>query len=251
MALTVNSLPAAAGMGFAREGWKLFRRQPLGLPAMTVVYLTLRYLPALLIPYLGLALAALLAPFAVVGMMTVCRDVAQGRVPLPGAFVKPFKDEGARRGLVTLGLIHMALSVVAGVFIALFMPDLDPELDWSEIAQQIPIWLVVATFVIEVLILMLMWFAPLFIAWHREPAAKAMFFSFVAVRRNGGAFALLLAVLMLLSFAAAQMVGLIALLVPSSQLVGLVLAPLALLVIAFVQCAAYASYEAVVSKAST
>jgi hypothetical protein len=251
MALIVNTLPAAAGMGFARDGWKLFKRQPLGLPAMTVVYLTLRYLPALLIPYLGLALAALLAPFAVVGMMSICREVAQGRVPLPGAFARPFKDEGARRGLFNLGLIHMGLSVITGLFIAFFMPDLDPDLPWSEMAQRIPVWLVLATFVIEVLILMLMWFAPLFVAWHREPAAKAMFFSFMAVRRNGSAFALLLAVLMLVSFAAAQVAGLISLLLPSAQLVGLVLAPLILLVVAFVQCAAYASYDAVVSKAST
>jgi hypothetical protein len=249
MALIVNTLPAAAGVGFVREGWQLFKRQPLGLPAMTVIYLALRYLPLVLIPYLGLALSAVLAPFAVVGMMNVCRDVAQGRVPLPPAFAKPFGDAGARRGLINLALIHMVISVVLGVLIAFAMPDLRGEdLSLEELARATPPWLIGVTFLLELLVLMLMWFAPLFVAWHGEPAVKALFFSLVAVWRNRAAFALLAAALLLVIFVVAQLAGVVVALL-SSAVAGLLIAPLGLLLLAFVQCAAYASYAAVVARA--
>ncbi len=249
MALIVNTLPAAAGVGFVRDGWKLFKRQPLGLPAMTVIYLTLRFLPLLLIPYLGLAISTLLAPFAVVGMMNVCRDVAQGRAPLPGAFGRAFADAPWRRELLRLGLIHMGISVAAGLLIALAMPRVEgTDPSWHELLMAIPGWLIVFALAIELVVLMLMWFSPLFVAWHGEPAVKGLFFSLVAVWRNRGAFLLLGAALLLVVFAVSQLGALVVLALPSAELAGLVLAPLALLLLAFIQCAAYASYEAVVAQ---
>ena len=39
--MLIHSLPAAAGLIWVREGWRLVRRQPLGLSSMVVVYVTM------------------------------------------------------------------------------------------------------------------------------------------------------------------------------------------------------------------
>jgi hypothetical protein len=245
--MQINRLPAGDGIAWLRTGWLLLRRQPLGLPAMTVIYLLLRYLPMVLIPVLGLGIATFLAPFAIVGMMGACRDAAAGRAPPPLVFAAAFKDAEARRTLVNLGLFHMTASLVIALAVAAFMPDFgDQPPGLEEIVQALPAWLLLTALAAEFVLLMLMWFAPLFAAWHRQPATKALFFSFFALANNRGAFAVFALALVLLLFVAAQVAGVLITLAPSRQVAALLVAPLALFLMTLVQCAAYQSYVSVV-----
>lgn len=244
--MQVNKLSAAHGIDWLRQGWRLFKRQPLGLPAMTVVYLFLRYGP-LLVPLIGVAIAAFLAPFAVVGMMTACREAAAGRPPMPAVFTRAFGDRAAQPALVRLGLFHMAVSVAVALFTAVLMPDVGNEAPtMRELVASIPVWLFAVVFVVEVVMLMLMWFAPLFAAWHGQPAGKSLFFSFAAVARNKGAFVLFGVTVMLIAVLAIQLIAALFAALSAGGAAGLAIAPFALVLIAIVQCAAYASYTAIV-----
>jgi hypothetical protein len=248
--MQVNTLSAAQGIDWLRQGWTLFKRQPLGLPAMTVVYLFLRYAP-LLVPLIGVAIAGFLAPFAVVGMMTACREAAAGRSPMPAAFARAFSDRAGQRALVRLGLFHMGVSVGVALFTAAFMPDFGDKVPtMPELIDSIPVWLLAVVFLAEVLMLMLMWFAPLFASWHGQPAGKALFFSFAAVARNKWAFLLFGATVMLIAVLAIQLLATLLAALSAREAAGLLIAPFVLVVIAIVQCAAYASYTAIVRSAA-
>jgi hypothetical protein len=244
--MQINELPASDGLRWLREGWRLLKRQPLGLPAMSVIYLFIRYGPMLLIPLVGLGLAAFLAPFAVVGMMAVCRETAASRTPQPAAFAAAFRAGPARPALVRIGLFHMAASLAVALFVAAFAPRLDDSnATLEQLVRALPAWLVLATLAAELVVLMLMWFAPLFAAWHRQPAGKSLFFSFFAVWRNRGAFAVFAVVLSLAMFVALQFIGMFVSAFASRELAVLLIAPLVLALVALVQAAAYVSYTAV------
>lgn len=244
--MQINELPASDGLRWLREGWALLKRQPLALPAMAVIYLLIRYGPILLIPVAGLGLAAFLTPFAAVGMMAVCRDAAASRAPQPAAFAAPFRDAPGRPALVRIGLFHMAASLAVALFVAAFAPRMsDPNATLEQLVRALPAWLVLAALVAELLVLMLMWFAPLFAAWHRQPAGKSLFFSFFAVWRNRGAFTVFAVVLSLALFVALQFIGLFISSFASRELAVLLVAPLVLFLVALVQAAAYVSYTAV------
>ena len=111
--MQIYSLPASYGAAWLRDGWRLLKRQPLGLPAMVVLYLFMLLLPATL-PYVGVALSGVLGPFATVGLMGACRDVSAGRAPMPTVFAAPFQDAARRQLLFRLGVINAAMLQIAG-----------------------------------------------------------------------------------------------------------------------------------------
>ena len=92
---------------------------------------------------------------------------------------------------------------------------------------------------------LLMWYAPMLVAWHGLPPGKAMFFSVVAVWRNRGAFAVYglawLAIWMLVSIALAIVTTLIGV----GNIAAIVAAPLAILLLTCMYCSVYPTYATV------
>jgi hypothetical protein len=96
-------------------------------------------------------------------------------------------------------------------------------------------------------ILMLTWFAPLLVAWHRLPVAKARFFSFFACWRNRWPFLVLAAALFALSFGVIFIVTqLLQAFGASPQLASMLFAPVALVLVSIGYATQYPIYRSLI-----
>jgi hypothetical protein len=94
----------------------------------------------------------------------------------------------------------------------------------------------------------LMWFAPVLAGWHTVPPAKAMFGSLVACWRNLGAMLIFGAAAAAFTMGASVVaVMLLTSLVTSRELLSMLVAPLALVLMTIVQASLYPMYVAVFS----
>lgn len=242
--MQINTAPASAGLAWLREGMRLFVRQPIGMPAMVVVYLMMLLAPALL-PIIGIAISGVLAPFAAVGLLTACRDVAAGRMPTPMAFAQPFRPSPARLQMLRLGIINAILLLVVATLAALLTPEL-PSGEAPQSLQDVPLNALLVQLLLYMPVMALMWFAPVLAGWHGIAPAKAMFGSVVACWRNMGAmlvFGLAAGALTLGVSVAAVM--LLTSLISSRELVSILMAPLALILMTVVQASLYPMYRSV------
>jgi len=242
--MQINSLPAGAGVAWLREGLRLFARQPIGLPAMVVVYLMMLIAPALL-PVVGIAISGVLAPFASVGLLTACRDVAEGRMPTPLAFAHPFRASAARVQLLRLGIVNAILLLVVATLAAL-VPAEPAGTDVPASLQDLPLTALLVQLGLYLPVMALMWFAPVLAGWHAIAPAKAMFGSVVACWRNMGSmliFGVAATVLTLGVSVVAAM--LLTSLTSSRELLSILMAPLALVLMTIVQGSLYPMYRAV------
>ncbi|GAB4478779.1 MAG: BPSS1780 family membrane protein [Burkholderiaceae bacterium] len=245
--MQIRTVSAATGAVWLRDGWRLFRRQPLGLPAMVVVYLMMLFLPALL-PFVGIAISGVLAPFATVGLMAACREVALGRAPNPAVFAQPFQESNPNRiKLFRLGVINASLVLLLATLLALVGDDLHaPPADAQATLADVPWEMLLLQLLVYLPVLVLMWFAPLLAGWHGLGPAKAMFGSVVACGRNVGAllvYGLVASAATLI--ASTVIVGVAAMLVSSRELLSLLLAPFALVMMTIVQASFYPMYRSI------
>ena len=242
--MQINILPAGAGFTWLREGMRLFGRQPIGLPAMVVLYLMMLIAPALL-PIVGIAISGVLAPFASVGLLGACRDAAEGRMPTPLAFAQPFRPTPLRLQMLRLGIINAILLLIVATLAALLVPEL-PAGEAPQSLQDVPLPSLLAQLLLYMPVMALMWFAPVLTGWHGIAPAKAMFGSVVACWRNMGpmlVFGTAAGVLTVgLSVAA---VMLLTTLITSREVLSVVMAPLALVLMTIVQASLYPMYRAV------
>lgn len=242
--MQINILPAGAGLSWLREGMRLFGRQPIGLPAMVVLYLMMLIVPALL-PVVGIAISGVLAPFASVGLLGACRDVAEGRMPTPLAFAQPFRPTPARLQMLRLGIINAILLLVVATLAMLFSPE-PPGGEAPQSLQEIPLQSLLVQLLLYLPVMALMWFAPVLTGWHDIAPAKAMFGSVVACWRNVGAMMMFgLAAGVLTIGASVVAVMLLTSLISSQQVLSIVMAPLALVLMTIVQASLYPMYRSV------
>lgn len=242
--MQINILPAGAGLSWLREGMRLFGRQPIGLPAMVVLYLMMLIVPALL-PVIGIAISGVLAPFASVGLLGACRDVAEGRMPTPLAFAQPFRPTPARLQMLRLGIINAILLLVVATLAMLFSTE-PPGGEAPQSLQEIPLQSLLVQLLLYLPVMALMWFAPVLTGWHGISPAKAMFGSVVACWRNVGAMTVFgLAAGVLTIGASVVAVMLLTSLISSQQVLSIVMAPLALVLMTIVQASLYPMYRSV------
>lgn len=242
--MQINILPAGAGFTWLREGLRLFGRQPIGLPAMVVLYLMMLVAPALL-PIVGIAISGVLAPFASVGLLGACRDAAEGRMPTPLAFSQPFRPTPARLQMLRLGIINAILLLIVATLAALLVPEL-PDGEAPQSLQDVPLPSLLTQLLLYLPVMALMWFAPVLTGWHGIAPAKAMFGSVVACWRNVGPmliFGTAAGVLTVGVSVAAVM--LLTTLITSREVLSVVMAPLALVLMTIVQASLYPMYRSV------
>jgi hypothetical protein len=244
--MQINILPAGAGLTWLREGMRLFGRQPIGLPAMVVIYLMMLIAPALL-PIIGVAISGVLAPFASVGLLTACRDVAQGRMPTPIAFAAPFRPTPARAQLLQLGIVNAILLLVVATLATVMVPETAGS-ESPQSLEDLPLASMLTQLLLYLPVMALMWFAPVLAGWHTVPPAKAMFGSLVACWRNLGAMLIFGAAAAAFTMGVSVVaVMLLTSLVTSRELLSMLVAPLALVLMTIVQASLYPMYVAVFS----
>jgi uncharacterized membrane protein len=260
--MLVRALPAAAGLEWLRDGVRLFRAQPLGLPAMMVVYLvTAVGLPnAIPNSALALGLYGLLSPLAFVGWMNACSDAAEGRAPMITVYARFWRDPAGRNALLALCAVGGVLMIVFGTLADLAAPIQSPrataasesgsestsEPGSAATLQALPLSAMLTQLLIIAPVGIAMWFAPLLASWHQIGPAKAMFGSVVACWRN---------MLPMLMFSAAAGALALSVLLAGSMLVAvarldgtsasLVLGPIVLVLASIVQASFLPMYRAI------
>ena len=162
-------------------GFQLFRRNPPLLTSLTLTYLLLVQLSVHLLPGVGPFLLPLALPAMVLIVGNGSRIADQG-TRQPGALFFGLKGNGV--AMLRLGGLHLVgACIFVGIVLLLEgggikLGDLekgdDPELLWS----LLHLLVLAIPFVLAFL------FAPYLTGWDNVPAAKAVFFSFVAALRN-------------------------------------------------------------------
>lgn len=246
--MQINSVPAGAGLRWLVDSMRLFRRQPLGLPAMVVVYSMLLLVPAM-IPAVGIAISGILGPFATVGLMQCFRDADHGRAPTPAAFAQPFTNAQQRVNLFRLGAINaglLMLVVLAATLVAP-APASDPA---PQSFDDLPLQPLLVQMLFYAPVMVLMWFAPLLAGWHGATPGKAMFGSVVACGRNLGALTLYaMAAVGLVTASSFFAIAVLTALVPRDVL-GFLAAPLVLVLTTVVQGSFYPMYLSIFTAQS-
>lgn len=175
-------LPARRGIYWLLAGFNLFWRNPVQLTALTVSYLLIVQLSVQLLPALAPFLLPLVLPTLTLIVANGSRIVDQGRpTPLAGVLYG-VRENGAQ--LIQLGGLQLLGAFVLVAVTMLFdanlnIVDLEKGQDHTEALFALGRLLLLAT-----PLLMAFWFAPFLTGWDRVPAAKSVFFSFVASWRN-------------------------------------------------------------------
>lgn len=249
----VRTLPARAGWTWLREALALYWRQPFAFTALVILY-TMALMAIANLPVIGLPIAALLVPFGTVALTLAGRVSDKGGMPLPGLLLDGFRDGPQRGPLLRLGCVHAALVLVLVlVASALALDELrrwevtDGQLDPASVSQNIPWDALTVSVLLYLPVLMLTWFSPHLVAWHRQTVAKAMFFSFFAVWMNKLPFLVLGAVLMGLSVGVGYLASeLLRALGLSPQMTSMLFAPIAMVLTSIGYATQYPIYRALI-----
>lgn len=183
---------AARGARWLGEGWRLFRAAPLAWLALVFAYWVVMTIVSLL-PYAGVAAAAVLVPAFSVGFMAAARAAERGgRVELALLF------DGLRRTpkpQLVLGVVYLLClgAVLAGTAFAdggaLARWMLTGRRPDEETLQSGDFLLAMAAAaLLYTPVMMMFWFSPPLAAWHSTAPGKALFFSAVACLMNWRAF---------------------------------------------------------------
>jgi hypothetical protein len=189
----VNSriVPPGRGVRWLAEGWRMFRAAPLGWLALVFGYwLSMTVLS--LVPVLGLVAASLLVPAFSVGFMAASRAAALGQpLELPMLFAG-FRERLPSQLVLGAAYFVGLVAAVGGSMLAddgqlarwMLTGQAPPE---APEASELYFAMGVAA-LLYAPVMMLLWFAPLLVAWHAMAPAKALFYSFFACWLNWRAF---------------------------------------------------------------
>jgi hypothetical protein len=249
----VRTLPASAGWTWLREALALYWRQPFAFTALVILYTMLLMLVAN-VPVLGLPIAALLVPFGTVGLTLAGKVSEKGAMPLPALLLDGFRAGPQRAPLLRLGFVHAAMVLVLVLVASAFAIDelrnwkvSNGQLDPASVSQNIPWDALTISVLLYTPVLMLTWFSPQLVAWHRQTVAKAMFFSFFACWRNRWPFLVLGLVLMALSLGVGYLATeLLRALGLSPQMTSMLFAPIAMVMTAIGYATQYPIYRAII-----
>ncbi len=238
---------AKVGQAWLIEGFSLFHRQPL------VWFLTLMaYWVGLVLigslPVIGVIVPLLLSPGLSFGFINLARAIDRKEPVAPTLLISGFRN-GQARGLLQLGgaytlalaAVLLLASLVGGGQLLSMVEKGASEEDLISLQRELP-WGLIVGFLAYIPVMMAFWFAPQLVVWRGLSVPKAIFYSWVSVWRNRGAFLryglawllLIIAVSLLISLGIGGLGG-------NPQLVLLVIMPVSLLLMAIGHGSFYAS----------
>jgi hypothetical protein len=180
--MQARRLPARRGAFWLVAGYQLFRRNPPLLTALTLTYLLVVQVSVRLLPGVGPFLLPLALPTLVLIVANGARIAEQGNRMLPGALFFGVKGNGV--AMLRLGGLHL---VGDFVFIGIVMllegggvkfADFEAGDEAALLDSLLHLMILATPFLMAFL------FAPYLTGWDGVPAAKSLFFSFVASVRN-------------------------------------------------------------------
>lgn len=268
MSLQARSNPPWAGRRWLANGWRLVRMNPFGFAMLMVTFLSgimlldlalhgvIAVLTGLLpglstraLAAVGSMLIAILIPGLWVGFMEACKAVLRKEPVHPQLLFKGYAiDQATSRALLVLGVVYsvglaLALLIVTSIDLPPGMLDGGagpPQPLPPEIADGLMLRIALAALV-HLPFTLLLWYAPLLVAWHRLAPLKAMFFSLAACWRNRWAFLVYGVSCMVFIFGVSILGGLLRLagLGPASVVVVM---PMIFILVLTIYCSMYPSY---------
>jgi hypothetical protein len=214
--VSARRVPAARGVRWLAEGWRMFRAAPLGWLALVFAYWLVMTVLSL-VPHVGVVAASVLVPAFSVGFMAASRAASRGQPVALAMLFSGFRERLPAQivlGVAYLGSLALVIGGSAladdGMLARWLLTGHRPAEADAEGDELLGALALAATLYAPVMAMF--WFAPLLAAWHGMAPVKSLFYSFFASLMNWRAF---------LAYGAA--VGVVLFLLPSALLLVLVL----------------------------
>lgn len=110
MSSKINVFSASAGLQWLKQGWNIFKTQPMTFMFMYIFMIVVALVP-LVLPPLQLV-AAFTAPFLTIGFYLAVISKQQGKTISLADILKPFSIKGRRLNLFRLGLYQMGAVIL-------------------------------------------------------------------------------------------------------------------------------------------
>ncbi|MHB1360490.1 MAG: BPSS1780 family membrane protein [Rhodocyclaceae bacterium] len=239
--MQARRLPAARGTYWLIEGFRLFRRNPPLITALTILYLLLVQGVAVLLPGIGPILLPLVLPVLTLIVANGCRLVDEGLAPGKATLLRGLIGrEGNGLALLRLGLLQLIGALILVWLNSLLGNGVDPFSSLERAASLPPdaagvagvagtaaegaaaaardadvLGALLRLMLLAAPLIIAFWFAPFLTGWDRVSPLKSLFFSTVASWRNWRAF-------VMFTFAAVVVAGIVPglLLILISQIAG-------------------------------
>lgn len=237
--MKLQLLPPRQGAAWLRAGVRTFFRQPLALSGLFLMFLALMSILSV-IPVIGNLLGLVLLPGVTAGFMVASREAHAGRFPMPWLLITAFRQGPAKlQSMLRLGGLYalavmLAMGVSAlvdgGQFARVYL--LGGNLNAELVKDDSFLLAALVATALYTPISMMFWHAPALVHWHGVPPVKSAFFSFMACRRNLGAYTLFGVAWMGLSLATGTVVAMVGGLTGDVTVMGAIMLPAMLLIAA-------------------
>ncbi|GAA4013872.1 BPSS1780 family membrane protein [Actimicrobium antarcticum] len=189
----MTHLPAKTGWLWLKEGFALFRKQPVELSTLFISYMFIMIAIGI-VPLLGQVAPLILVPVFSMAFLSASAQVRNGERVFPKLLFVPFRSP-AIKALLLLGVLQLATGMLAlgasvlvdgGVFWKVIsgQTGLDPKV----VAESNMGLAILAAALVYLPASMAFWYAAPLVAWQKMGVVKAVFYSFFAVQREFRAF---------------------------------------------------------------
>lgn len=195
-------LPASAGFDWLKQGFGIFKSRPSLFLALAFIWNLNAVLSIGLLGFLGVFSIAVVQPVFLAFVMQCCDRVNNTKPLRWSELFAPFEELEILKPLLVAGLIY---AIIFFLFDVLLTPEIinqsvleqaiaqNPQIEsgteyYALVLQAVSLGGILMTFLQQILLTVLFWFAPALLLWHRLSAIKAIVFSCVGVGRNLAAF---------------------------------------------------------------
>jgi hypothetical protein len=193
--MRIKTLPAKTGTQWLRQAFGLLKKQPLRVATAVVVFFTITVLTSG-IPAIGPLISLALSPVLGLCLCSFFRAIDNNKVPTLKDFIAPLQiSNPAITRLVLVGVIHslgclLLLYLTSLVDGGVFMKMIRGAIKLNDPALKEPalMWGALSFTALLIPFQAALWYAPQFVGWHNLGITQSLFYSFVAVWRNRGAF---------------------------------------------------------------
>ena len=115
-------LPARAGYLWAKQGWLIFRSQPMAFFSWAM-FVSLLLMTASITPPVGPLVFVVLMPAVTFMTISACRQAASGQRMLLGMWFAPLKEKGLFKKFLAMGGLYVLICIILGMIA--FFPFMD------------------------------------------------------------------------------------------------------------------------------
>jgi uncharacterized membrane protein len=257
--VTMNIVNASAGRQWVKEGWRIYRLQPM-LFLLLFLMLFITTIVLNVIPFIGPVLSAVLTPALSMVLTLASKRVSEAGRTNMSVIADVFQSNTLGR-LIWLGSVYLITGLAASLLALAATNLVDTAGHWQIVStvpngDQSPLQIepkiairMILTSVFCVPVALAFWYAAPLIMWRNMGVAKAMFFSAIAVKRNLPAFAMYVATWLVFGiFLPLLAVSLIAAIAGATNAAAGIALPIVFIATTVLYCSFYPTYLDVFGK---